>query len=100
MLTQLFDCCQRVLRGEPQMLAQLQAAGFVCAAGHWQFELPELHQYLHSLLGEADSCAYPGFIRQLYGSDLNQRLQRLGGEIVILDNQQKVSQSRYCLRLL
>jgi hypothetical protein len=96
----LLDCCQRVLRAEQPLIAQLTAAGFVCAAADWQFSLPAVHNFLLSQLPEGDAPEYRQFIQQLYASDLNQRLGELGGEIVLADNQGNIHLSRYCLRRL
>lgn len=96
----LLDCCQRVLRAEPRLIGQLTVAGFVCAAGAWQFQLPALHAYLLTQLPPGSGPGYRQFLQQLYGSDLNSQLRLAGAEIALLDNQAKVSRSRYCLRLL
>jgi hypothetical protein len=89
-----------VLRAEQQILGQLTGAGFICAAGDWQFTLPALQQFLLSQMPAEQSTAYPQFIQQLYASDLNQRLRELGAEIALRDNQGKVHRSCYCLRRL
>ncbi|MBP8184853.1 MAG: hypothetical protein KAX95_03140 [Pseudomonas sp.] len=96
----LLDCCQRVLRAEPRLIAQLTAAGFVCAAGDWQFRLPAVHRFLLTQLPVAEAPEYPQFIQQLYASDLNQRLRALGAEMALADNQGNIHLSRYCLRRL
>jgi hypothetical protein len=96
----LLDCCQRVLRAEQPLIAQLTAAGFVCAAADWQFSLPAVNNFLLSQLPEGDAPEYRQFIQQLYASDLNQRLGELGAEIALLDNQAKVHRSLYGLRRL
>ena len=96
----LLDCCLRVLRAEPRLIAQLTAAGFVCAAADWQFSLPAVHKFLLTQLPVDVAPEYRQFIRQLYASDLNQRLGELGAEITLLDNQGKVHLSRYRLRRL
>ncbi|MBX9912655.1 MAG: hypothetical protein K2Y25_02045 [Pseudomonadaceae bacterium] len=96
----LLACCQRVLRAEPAFIAQLSAAGFVCSAGHWQFNLSALQQFLHSQLPAEHAVDYPLFVQQLYASDLNQRLRELGAEMALADNQGNIHQSRYCLRRL
>lgn len=96
----LFDCCQRLLCGDQQLIAQLLAAGFQCGAGDWQFSLSDLHGYLQSQLPADERCDYRRFIQQLYASDLNQRLRELGAEIALADNQGKIHLSRYCLRRL
>jgi hypothetical protein len=96
----LFDSCQRVLGAEQELIAQLTAAGFVCSAGHWQFSLPALQQFLLSQLPAEQAVDYPLFVQQLYASDLNQRLRELGAEMALADNQGNIHQSRYCLRRL
>ncbi len=96
----LFDCCRRLLRADQPLIAQLLAAGFECAAGDWQFSLPDLHDFLQAQLPVDQRCDYRQFIRQLYASDLNQRLAQLGAEIALADNQGKIHRSRYCLRRL
>jgi hypothetical protein len=89
-----------VLRAEQQILGQLTGAGFICAAGDWQFTLPAVHKFLLTQLPVAAAPEYQQFVQQLYASDLNQRLHELGAEIVLSDNQGKVHRSRYCLRRL
>lgn len=100
LLAELLACCQRVLRGEAEQLGQLQVAGFVCAPGSWQFELPALHGYLCRQLPPGTGADYRAFLRQLYASDLNSRLAALGAQMVVLDNRGKVSRSRYALQPL
>ena len=90
------SCCQLVLQGDAQLLAQLRAQGFVCAAGRWDFSLPALHAYLS---GEGD-VDYRRWLRQLYASEINARLREQGAEIVILDNRGKLDSSLYGLRHL
>jgi hypothetical protein len=89
-----FIHCQAVLAGEAAQLARLQAAGFACANGYWEFQLPQLHLWL------APQQDYPRFRQALYGSELNTRLKALGGEIAIDDNQGNADLSLYCLRRL
>ena len=96
----LLDCCQRVLRAEQPLIAQLLAAGFPCTAADWQFTLPAVHKFLFAQLPVDERCDYRQFIRQLYASDLNQQLRELGAEIALADNQGKIHLSRYCLRRL
>ncbi len=96
----LLDCCLRVLRAEPRLVAQLTAAGFQCGAGDWQFTLPAVHKFLLRQLPADVAPEYRQFIRQLYASDLNQRLGEQGAEIALADNQGKVHRSRYWLRRL
>lgn len=96
----MFDCCQRVLRGDQQLLSQLRTAGFECAAGGWQFSLPDLHGFLQAQLPTDECCDYQQFIRRLYASDINHRLCEQGAEIALADNQGKIHRSRYCLRCL
>jgi hypothetical protein len=95
-LLRFFDCCEAVLRGEAQLLAQLRTHGFACEPGHWTFGLPELHRYLDAGQG----TEYRLWLKQLYASDINTRLRRLGAEIVIVDNRGKVDASLYGLRCL
>jgi hypothetical protein len=96
----LLGYCQRVLRAEPGLIAQLIAAGFVCEAGDWQFSLPALHGFICSQLVQTTAPSYRQFLQQLYASDLNQRLREQGAEITLLDNHGKVSRSLYGLRCL
>lgn len=90
------SCCERVLEGDGQLLEQLRAQGFVCAAGSWDFSLPALHAYLNGEGGEE----YRRWMQRLYASDINARLSELGAEIAILDNRGKVDLSLYGLRRL
>lgn len=93
------NCCERVLQGEVALLEQLRAQGFACEAQSWNFTLPALHAFLAQHLGE--QCPdYPTFRRQLFASDCNQQLQRLGAAIVIADNRGKVDESLYALQRL
>jgi hypothetical protein len=96
----LLDCCQRVLRAEQQLLDELTSTGFACAAADWQFTLPAVHKFLLRQLPADVAPEYRQFIRQLYASDLNQRLGELGAEIALADNQGKVHRSHYWLRRL
>nr|WP_298142154.1 hypothetical protein [uncultured Pseudomonas sp.] len=95
-LQRFVDCCEAVLRGDAQLLAQLRAHGFACDPGHWAFGLPELHRYLDAGRG----TDYRLWLKQLYASDINTRLGELGAEIAILENRGKVDASLYGLRRL
>jgi hypothetical protein len=97
-LALLFDGCRAVLSGDQVGIARLRAAGFVCATAAWQFRLPALHAYLMTRLPPGERVDYPGFLRELYASDLNARLGELGAEVAIVDNLGKVNASLYCLR--
>lgn len=97
-LALLLDSCQALLAGDQGCIARLRAAGFVCATAAWQFRLPALHTYLMTRLPPGERVDYPGFLRELYASDLNTRLSELGAEIAIVDNLGKVDSSLYCLR--
>ncbi|MNZ86483.1 hypothetical protein D3C78_1053040 [compost metagenome] len=88
-----FAQCRAVLDGDAALLARLHAAGFACHPGHWQFQLPQLHQWL------APELDYSRFRQSLYASDLNTRLAALGAEIAIAENLGNTDLSRYCLRL-
>ncbi|MDT4870150.1 hypothetical protein FQZ97_1052130 [compost metagenome] len=87
-----FAQCRAVLDGDAALLARLHAAGFACHPGHWQFQLPQLHQWL------APGLDYSRFRQSLYASDLNTRLAALGAEIAIAENLGNTDLSRYCLR--
>jgi hypothetical protein len=89
-----FSQCQAMLAGDATLLARLRAAGFACQDGHWEFRLPALHRWL------APQMDYPRFRQALYASELNTRLQALGGEFAIVDNRGNVDLSLYCLRRL
>ncbi|MWV15871.1 hypothetical protein F3I16_07370 [Pseudomonas sp. L-22-4S-12] len=90
----LFAHCQAVLAGDTDLLARLQATGFDCRVAYWAFRLPQLQQWL------APQLDYPRFRQALYASELNTRLQALGGEIAIADNRASTDLSLYCLRRL
>ncbi|WP_156115107.1 hypothetical protein [Pseudomonas sp. ML96] len=89
-----FAQCQAVLADDAALLARLQAAGFDCQAGYWAFRLPQLHLWL------APQLDYPRLRQALYASELNTRLQALGGELAIANNQGNSDLSLYCLRRL
>ncbi|MEO4047292.1 hypothetical protein AAFN46_09425 [Pseudomonas sp. CAU 1711] len=93
-LEAFFQHCQALLQNDAGTLARLRAAGFACTTDHWQFRLPQLHQWL------APQLDYPSFRRALYAGTLNSRLQALGGEIAIADNRGNTDLSLYCLRRL
>jgi hypothetical protein len=95
----LLDSCQALLAGDQVLIARLRGAGFVCATAAWQFRLPALHAYLMTRLPPGERVDYPGFLRELYASDLNARLRELGAEMAIVDNLGKVDASLYCLRV-
>ncbi|MGE8498519.1 MAG: hypothetical protein ACN6O6_13510 [Pseudomonas sp.] len=90
-------CCERLLRGDAELIALLRRQGFVCGPSAWQFSLPALHRFLRGHLAAQDALEYPQFRRQLFTSDLNTRLRALGAEIVIVDNRGKVDASVYGL---
>jgi len=52
------------------------------------------------LFGQHGAPDYPTFLKQLYASDLNQRLARQGAQITIADNRGKLSESLYRLQRL
>ncbi|YCH21942.1 hypothetical protein M1D96_00050 [Pseudomonas sp. D1-3] len=93
----LHGCCQAVLKGDQQLIVRLRETGFDCHEGAWSFRLPALHAWLFGQHGALD---YPTFLKQLYASDLNERLARQGAQIAIADNCGKVSESLYRLQRL
>lgn len=93
----LYRTCAGVLTGDPATLGQLRDAGFDCREAAWSFRLPALHRWL---AGQADTAAYPAFLKQLYAGDLNARLAALGAQVVIAEQRGKVSESLYRLQLL
>ncbi|PZW45411.1 hypothetical protein [Pseudomonas sp. URMO17WK12:I2] len=96
-LDTLHAYCAAVLQGDQQLIERLRAAGFDCHQGKWSFHLPALHAWLFGQHGAPD---YPTFLKQLYASDLNQRLARQGAQITIADNRGKLSESLYRLQHL
>lgn len=100
LVTVLLAYCEGVLRGDPEVLQRLRDSGFDCAEGSWYFSLPALHALLCSQLEARDEPGYPAFLKQLYASDLNQRLARQGARIGIAANHGKVSESLYRLQRL
>lgn len=96
-LDTLHAYCAAVLQGDQQLIERLRAAGFDCHQGRWSFHLPALHAWLFGQHGALD---YPTFLKQLYASDLNERLAGQGAQIAIADNRGKVSDSLYRLQRL
>ena len=96
-LDTLHHCCVAVLQGDQQVIARLRESGFDCDEGRWSFRLPALHAWL---FGECVAVEYSAFLKQLYASDLNERLARQGAHIVIADNRGQVSESLYRLQHL
>lgn len=96
-LDTLYAYCAAVLQGDQQLIVRLREAGFDCHEGAWSFHLPALHAWLFGQHGELD---YPTFLKQLYASDLNERLARQGAQIAIADNRGQVSESLYRLQRL
>ncbi|SDH23602.1 hypothetical protein SAMN05216588_103286 [Pseudomonas flavescens] len=99
-LDDLYGCCEGVLRGDRQLIAQLRAAGFDCDEEGWSFHLPALHAWLAARAASQPAGDYPSFLRCLYASDLNTRLARQGARIAIADNRGKLSESLYRLQRL
>lgn len=92
-------CCERVMQGDEAQLERLRGHGFSCRTGCWRFDLPGLHAFLQQQMVEP--CPdYLTFRRQLFASDCNLQLQRLGAAIVIADNHGKVDESLYALQPL
>lgn len=100
MVTAVLAYCEGVLRGDPEVLGQLRDNGFSCAEGYWEFSLPALHALLSSQLVVPADPGYSSFLKQLYASDINQRLAQQGAQIAIADNRGKVSESLYRLQRL
>ena len=99
LIERLQGCCEAVLSGDLALLAELREQGFDCEAQRWDFHLPALHAWLSERQPGAVPD-YADFLQQLYASDLNARLEALGAQVVIADNQGKVNASLYRLQRL
>lgn len=91
----LLALAERLLRDDAQARAAWCAAGMEESEAGWTFSLPQLHRHLHG-----EGLSYRVWLRQLYRSDVNARLRRLGGVFVVLESRGKVALNRYRLQRL
>ncbi len=78
------------------LLKGIEQHPFVTTSNSWQFTLPALHAFLKS---ESYFCDldYLEFKQQLFHSSINNQLKSINGEIIIIDNKNKVDTSTYAL---
>ncbi|MEY8204135.1 MAG: hypothetical protein RPR40_03585 [Bermanella sp.] len=86
------------LLDDAQLLSDIENYPFVTSAHHWHFTLPSLHHFLQSQAPCFGQLDYKQFRKALFNSPINERLKRLNGEIVIVDNRGNVDVSGYALR--
>jgi len=63
----------------------------------WRFTIPALHGFACLSISRFETCDYKSFRKLLFGSPVNQYLQKFGWQISILENNRKVDLTIYCL---
>ncbi|PCJ45458.1 MAG: hypothetical protein COA99_04855 [Moraxellaceae bacterium] len=95
---QLISVFSRFLEQEEELLLLLTLHLFTHSHTQWQFELPKLHQFLLDTALPSTPVNYKEFRHWLFNSPINQRLDELGAEIAIHNNQHNVNLTTYILR--
>ena len=90
----------KVFRGfllkDKSLLKDIEQHLFVTTSNSWHFTLPALHAFLKSEIYFYD-LNYLEFKHHLFHSSINNQLKAINGEIIIVDNKNKVDTSTYAL---
>ncbi len=85
------------LKGDTQLLAEIQNHPFTLSATSWHFTLPTLHAFMGAQAPLFSELNYKQFRQQLFHSPINEYLKLLNGKIIIIDNQYHVDVTTYAL---
>ena len=93
----LIDFFVGVAHQEPELIAKLKQKSFEIEQERWIFTLPDLHRFLQQHNETFKTISYVQFRSIVFGSAINQSIQKYGAEVIIADNQGKVDKSEYAL---